>query len=184
MQNNLVKVDQYKNKFKGKIQFYRFFWTIIWTIFAKPLPRRLGNRWKLFLLRSFGADVHKKAVVYSSVRIYIPWNLEMKAYSCLGPEVDCYNVDKISIGEHSTISQKSFLCSASHDVTSKNMALIHAPIIIDDQVWIGSDSFISMGVTIGQGAVIGARSVVVKNVEPWTIVAGNPAKLIKIRDIK
>jgi putative colanic acid biosynthesis acetyltransferase WcaF len=114
----------------------------------------------------------------------MPWNLEMAEFSCLSPEVDCYNVDKIFIGAHSTVSQKTYLCSASHDVTKSTHPLITAPIIIEDQVWIGADAFIGMGVTIGQGAVVGATASVYKNVSPWTIVGGNPAKFIKNRVIE
>ena len=114
----------------------------------------------------------------------MPWNLEMAEFSCLSPEVDCYNVDKIYIGAHSTVSQKTYLCSASHDVTKSTHPLITAPIIIEDQVWIGADAFIGMGVTIGQGAVVGATASVYKNVSPWTIVGGNPAKFIKNRVIE
>ena len=156
---------------------------MVWAVFARPLPRSLGNSWKIFLLRLFGAKIHSKAVVYSSVRIYMPWNLEMAAYSCLSPEVDCYNVDKIKIGAHSTVSQKTYLCTASHDITKSSNPLITAPIIIEDQAWIGASAFIGMGVTIGQGAVVGATASVYKDVEPWTVVGGNPAKFIKKREI-
>lgn len=108
----------------------------------------------------------------------------MAEYSCMDSYVDCYNVDMIKIGAHSTVSQKTFLCTASHDITNSKHPLITAPLIIEDQVWIAADAFISMGLTIGQGAVVGARAVVVKDVESWTVVGGNPAKFIKKREIK
>ena len=123
------------------------------------------------------------AVVYSSTRIYAPWNLEMGEHSCLADEVDCYNVNKICIGDNTTVSQKSYLCTASHDITKPNIPLITAPIVIKDQAWIGADAFIGMGVTVGQGAVVGARASVYKDVEAWTVVGGNPAKFIKKRVI-
>jgi putative colanic acid biosynthesis acetyltransferase WcaF len=181
--NTKVDLSKYKNVLSRKNQIARFIWTLVWGIFARPLPRSLGNEWKLFLLRLFGAKIHKKAVVYSNVRIYMPWNLEMDAYACLAPEVDCYNAAKIKIGAHTTVSQKSYLCAASHDISKSNNPLITAPIIIEDQAWIGASVFIGMGVTIGQGAVVGATASVYKNVEPWTIVGGNPAKFIKKREI-
>ena len=105
----------------------------------------------------------------------------MKQHSCLAPEVDCYNVDKVVIGEFSTVSQKTYLCTASHDVTKSNIPLIKAPIIIKNQVWVGANVFLGMGVTINTGAVVGATSSVYKDVEAWTIVGGNPAKFIKKR---
>jgi len=179
-----VNLSNYQNRFSKRNQISRFIWNLVWAIFARPFPRSLGNQWKLFLLRLFGAKLHKTSVVYSSVRIYMPWNLEMAEFSCLSPEVDCYNVDKIYIGAHSTVSQKTYLCSASHDVTNSSHPLITAPIIIEDQVWIGSAAYIGMGVTIKQGAVVGATASVYKNVSPWTIVGGNPAKFIKNRVIE
>jgi len=180
---NKVDLSEYKNTLHRKNQIARFFWTLVWFVLARPIPRRIGNSWKLFLLRLFGAKVHATAVVYSSVKIYAPWNLEMHEYACLAPEVDCYNVDKIIIGANTTVSQKSYLCTASHDITKTNHPLIASPIIIKDQSWIGASCFIGMSVTIGQGAVIGATASVFKDVEPWTIVGGNPAKFIKKRVI-
>ncbi|NNL82366.1 MAG: putative colanic acid biosynthesis acetyltransferase, partial [Winogradskyella sp.] len=133
---SLSKVDlsQYQNQLSRKNQILRFIWTVVWYIFARPLPRSLGNSWKLLLLRSFGAKAHPKAVVYSSAKIYMPWHLEMHEYACLGPEVDCYNVAKITIGAHSTVSQKSFLCAASHNISKAHIPLITKPIYIADQV--------------------------------------------------
>ncbi|WP_299051359.1 DapH/DapD/GlmU-related protein [uncultured Polaribacter sp.] len=180
---NKVDLSKYKNKLSFNNKFKRLIWSIVWFLFAKPIPRRFANLWKICLLRLFGAKIDSKAVVYSSVKIYAPWNLEMKEYACLAPEVDCYNVDKIIIGANSTISQKSYLCSASHDVTKSSNPLITAPIIIEDQVWVGADVFVGMGVTIEQGAVVGATSSVYKDVDAWTVVGGNPAKFIKKRVI-
>lgn len=178
-----VDLSTYKNKFSILQQLKRFIWNVVWFLFAKPLPRSVGNSWKIFLLRSFGAKISDSAVVYSSVRIYAPWNLEMRDYSCLAPEVDCYNVDKIIIGENATVSQKSYLCTASHDITRSNNPLITAPIIIKDQVWISAAAFIGMGVTIQTGAIVGATASVYKDIEAWSIVGGNPAKFIKKRKI-
>jgi putative colanic acid biosynthesis acetyltransferase WcaF len=179
-----VDLSRYKNKLSRKNQLIRLLWSIVWTLFARPIPRSLLSGWKRFLLRCFGAKIHKTAIVYSSATVYMPWNLEMDEYACLAPEVDCYNVTKIKIGAHSTVSQKTYLCSASHDISKSNSPLITAPIVIEDQVWIGADAFVGMGATIRQGAVVGARACVFKDVEPWTVVGGNPAKFIKKREIK
>ncbi|APG60423.1 DapH/DapD/GlmU-related protein [Christiangramia salexigens] len=178
-----VDLSTYNNTLSRKNQIARFLFTTIWTIAARPLPRSVGRKWKIFLLRLFGAKIHSTANIYSSVKIYMPWNLEMAEYSCLAPEVDCYNVDKIKIGANSTVSQKTYLCTASHDVTKSNNPLIIAPIIIEDQVWIGASAYINMGLTIGQGSVVGATASVYKSVGSWTIVGGNPAKFIKYREI-
>lgn len=180
---NKVDLSKYNNTLSRKNQIARMLWTIVWTLFARPLPRSIGRPWKLALVRLFGGKIHPKANIYSSVRIYMPWNLEMHEYACLAPEVDCYNVAKITISAHSTVSQKTYLCAASHDITKPNQPLVTKPIVIADQAWVGADAFIGMGVTIGQGAVVGARAAVFKDVAPWTIVGGNPAKPIKKREI-
>ncbi len=105
----------------------------------------------------------------------------MGDHSCLSERVDCYCVDKIRIGAHATVSQYSFLCTASHDYTDPKFPLITAPITIGERVWITVDVFVAPGVTIGDGAVISARSSVFNDIEPWVVAAGNPAKSVKKR---
>jgi putative colanic acid biosynthesis acetyltransferase WcaF len=178
-----IDLSEYKRASGRKEQFASLVWNIVWTIFARPVPRSFLNGWKIFLLRCFGAKIHKTAKVYSSAKIYAPWNLEMGAYSCIASGVDCYCADKIIIGANTVISQKVSLYTASHDITSSQHTWISAPIVIEDQVWIAAESFIMMGLTIGKGAVVGARAAVFKDVKPWTVVGGNPAKIIKKREI-
>lgn len=179
-----VDLSLYRNKLSIKNKIGRLIWNIVYILAFRPFILTLFNPWRLFLLRLFGARVHPKAHVYSSVKIWAPWNLEIGAYSCLAPYVDCYNTDLIQIGDHSTISQKSYLCASSHDITNRFHPLITAPIVIEDQVWIAADAFVGMGTRIKQGAVVGARACVFKDVDPWTVVGGNPAKPIKKRIIK
>ena len=104
--------------------------------------------------------------------------------SCLSHQVDCYCVDKIFLGPRVTVSQYSFLCSASHDYTLRSMPLVTAPIRIEADAWVTADVFIGPGVTVGEGAVVGARSSVFRSVKPWTVVAGNPAKDIGPRKMQ
>lgn len=177
-------LGKYRNALTRSHKMKRLLWGICWLLLAQWLPRSLGCGWKRFLLRCFGAKLSDTAVVYSGTRVYAPWKLEMGKHSCLADGVDCYNVDTVRIGDNTTVSQKSYLCTASHDITKPNLPLVTAPIIIEDQVWVGADAFIGMGVTVKQGAVIGARASVYKNVEAWTVVGGNPAKVIKKRVIE
>ncbi len=183
MTDTKVDLSRYHNVLSRKHQVIRLLWSIVWAVFARPLPWSVGSGWKRFLLRLFGARIHATAVVYSSAKVYYPANLKMNAYSCLASEVDCYNVDWIEIGANSTVSQGAYLCTASHDITNPLNPLITAPIVIKDQAWIAADAFVGMGVTIGQGAVVGACAAVFKDVEPWTVVGGNPAQFIKKRII-
>lgn len=184
MSDTKIDLSKYHNSLSRKHQVVRMLWSIVWGLFARPLPRSVGSGWKRFLLRLFGARIHSTAVVYSSAKVYYPANLVMEKYACLASDVDCYNVAPITIGENSTVSQGTFLCTASHDITNPLNPLITAPIIIEDQAWVAAGAFVGMGVTIGQGAVVGARAAVFKTVEPWTIVGGNPAKVIKKRLLK
>lgn len=184
MSETKIDLSKYHNALGRKHQLVRLMWNVVWGIFARPLPRSMGSGWKRFLLRSFGAKIHPTAMVYSSTKVYYPANLIMERYACLASDVDCYNVTLIKIGANTTVSQGTYLCTASHNITSPLNPLITAPIIIEDQVWIGAKAFVGRGVTIGQGAVVGATASVYKDVEPWMVVGGNPARIIKKRIIK
>ena len=184
MTDTKIDLSQYHNALSRKNQVIRLLWTVVWGIFARPLPRSVGSGWKRWLLRLFGARIASTAIVYSSAKVYYPANLTMEAYSCLASDVDCYNVAPITIGANSTVSQGAYLCTASHDISNPLNPLITAPIVIEDQAWVAAGAFVGMGVTIGQGAVVGARAAVFKSVEPWTVVGGNPAKFLKKRILK
>lgn len=179
-----TNLSKYENRLGRKHQAVRMLWNILWPLTTWFLPRSLGMGWKRSLLRMFGAKVHPTAQVYSSARIYYPANLTMEAYSCLADGVECYNVAPVTVGAHSTISQGTLLCTASHDITDSHHRLVTAPIVVEDQVWIGARAYIGMGVVVRQGAVVGATASVYKTVEPWTVVGGNPARFIKKREIR
>lgn len=179
-----IDLSRYHNALSRKNQVVRMLWTVVWGVFARPLPRSVGSGWKRFLLRLFGARIDATAIVYSSAKVYYPANLTMGAYACLASDVDCYNVAPVTIGDNTTVSQGAYLCTASHDITNPLNPLVTKPIVIEDQAWVAAGAFVGMGVTIGQGAVVGARAAVFKDVEPWTVVGGNPAKFIKRREIR
>jgi putative colanic acid biosynthesis acetyltransferase WcaF len=160
----------------------RAVWSIVWLILFRPTPRLMYG-WRRFLLRLFGARIDPSARVFSSVKIWAPWNLEMGCESCLSPHVDCYSVDKVKLGPFAVVSQYSFLCTASHDIRYLHLPLTTAAITIGECAWVAADAFVGPGVTIGSGAIIGARSTVVKDVPPWSVVAGNPAKLVRARTL-
>jgi putative colanic acid biosynthesis acetyltransferase WcaF len=101
--------------------------------------------------------------------------------SCLADAVDCYCVAKVTIGANTTVSQYSYLCTASHDYTDPAMPLVVAPIFIGEKAWITADVFVGPGVTIGNGAVVTARSSVFSDIEPWVVARGNPAVAFKPR---
>ena len=171
----------YKNVLSRRHQIIRMLWCIAWKLCAWWLPRSIGSGWKRFLLRLFGARIASTAVVYSSAKVYYPANLIMDDYSCLASDVDCYNVAPVILGKGATVSQGAYLCTASHDITSPKHELITAPITIGSKAWIGARAYVSMGVTINEGAVVGATASVYKDVDAWTVVGGNPAKFLKKR---
>jgi putative colanic acid biosynthesis acetyltransferase WcaF len=151
----------------------RLAWNIVWLLLYRPSPRTF-HAWRRWLLRVFGAQIGTGAVPYAAARIWAPWNLTMAANSCLSDGVDCYCVAPVTIGAHATVSQYSYLCAASHDYRDPAMPLVIAPIVIGAEAWVAADVFVGPGVAIGEGAVVGARSTVTQDVDPWTVVAGSP----------
>jgi putative colanic acid biosynthesis acetyltransferase WcaF len=166
------------HSFQNKIG--RVIWNVVWLILFRPSPK-IFHSWRIFLLRIFGAKVGKNSYVYPSARIWAPWHLRMGNYSCLSRDVDCYCVDNVIIGNHVTVSQYSYLCTATHDYTKWDMPLKTGEIRIADHAWVCAGAFVGLGVSIGEGAVIAARAVVVRDVEPWSVMGGNPARKLKSR---
>ena len=162
----------------------RLVWLVVWKILASWLPYFIGSRWRVWLLKCFGMKHQGHVSVYPSVKVWAPWNVEMGSYVAIDDEVNLYSAAKITIGTKVAISREAFICTASHDITKANRPLVTAPITIGDGVWIGARAIILPGVTIGEGAVVAAGAVVTKDVEPWAVVGGNPAKVIKMRELK
>ena len=158
----------------------RVLWSVVWLLLYRPSPTPL-HAWRRMLLRCFGARIGPGAHPYPSAKVWAPWNLEMGAHSCLGPNVDCYAVDRVHIGEFATVSQYSYLCTATHDETDLRLPLVAAPIRIGSRAWVCADVFVGPGVTIGEGTVVGARSSVFKNVPAWVVAAGTPPKILRER---
>jgi putative colanic acid biosynthesis acetyltransferase WcaF len=127
------------------------------------------------ILRLFGARIAAGVHPYPGAKIWAPWNLTMEVASCLSDHVDCYSVAPITIGRYATVSQYSYLCSASHDYRAPGLPLVIAPIVIEADAWVAAAVFVGPGVRIGEGAVVGARATVTQDVAPWTVVAGSPA---------
>ena len=121
--------------------------------------------------------------IHSTARIQIPWNLTMKHRACLGERANAYSLGKIDIQEGATIAQEAYLCTGTHDFNDPTLQLITKPITIGKNAFIGARALILPGVCIGDWAIVGAMSVVSKDVPDHQIVAGNPAKKIRERAI-
>lgn len=176
-----MEVKGYKNRLGISNQLRREIWNLAYSILFRPTPNVLFWSWRVILLRCFGAKIGKHCKIRSSATFWAPWNFECGDYVAVGPKAQIYSVDKIIVSTKVTISQGAYLCTASHDITHPDNPLITAPIHIHSFAWVAADAFIGMGVTIGEGAIVGARAAVFKDVEPWTIVGGNPAKFLKRR---
>lgn len=179
MNNNITL----RGRVSLKTKIGRTIWNIVALFLFRPFVTGLFRRWRIMILRLFGAHIHPSANIYASAKIWAPWNLIMEKGTCIGPDVICYNQDIIILEEGAIVSQHCYLCTASHDITKLNRPLITAPITIKRKAWVASDAFVGMGVTVGEFAVIGARACAYKDVEPYTVVGGNPAKLLKVRNI-
>ncbi len=156
---------------------------ILWTL-ATPLFRlspRPFFAWRAALLRLFGARVGRHVHVYPSARIYLPWNLEIGDEASIGEWALVYNLGRVTIGAQATVSHGAHLCAGTHDYSDPALPLQRVPIVVGSAAWVCSDAFVGPGVRIGPGAVVAARAVVVKDVDAWQVVGGNPARVLKVR---
>lgn len=175
---NFKEPYQFKNKLK------RYLFKVLWFFFVRPFPGKMARKWTIFLLNSFGANVHHTSIIYSSAKILMPWNLIMYEGSCIANNVIVENSDKVVIGAFSIISQYSYLCTASHDFRDINFPQFSKPILVGRMCWISANCFIGPGVKLGEGSVVGASSSVFKNVDEWQIVGGNPVRNLGKRILK
>ncbi|MBY0586062.1 putative colanic acid biosynthesis acetyltransferase [bacterium] len=177
---NRFDISQNKSPHSLMNKVGRTLWGLVYPILFRPSPK-IFHGWRRMILRLFGANLHPTAKVFSTAKIWAPWNLTMEEYSCISFDVDCYNVAPIRLGPHSTVSQYSFLCTASHDMNDPGMRLTTAPISIGAGTWVCADVFVAPGVTIGDGTVVGARSSVFGNIPANKIAAGNPCRIVRDR---
>jgi putative colanic acid biosynthesis acetyltransferase WcaF len=159
---------------------FRAVWLMVWFVFASWTPPFMRN-WRRFLLRAFGAKIDGTAIVYASAKVWYPPNLEMAQYSCLGPRVNCYCMAKIRLEAHALVSQGAHLCAGTHDIDNPRFQLTTKPITVGARAWVAAEAFIGPGVTVGEGSVLGARSVAFRDLEPWCVYAGNPARIVRKR---
>lgn len=159
---------------------YRLIWNLTWFALAAWTPSFCW-RWRGAVLRAFGAKIHKTAIVRGSVRIWWPANLTMDAHSSLGPGTICYNVAPVILAPYAIVSQRAHICTAGHNIDQNDFPLIATPIYIGACAWVAAEAFLGPGVKIGEGAVLGARGVSFRDLEPWTVYAGNPARPIRQR---
>ena len=177
---NPQQTSAYDSPWPASERFMRVLWEFCWFLFCIWTPKPL-NPWRLFWLRVFDAKIDGTPFVHQRARIAIPWNLTLHDRACLGDRANAYNLAEIEIGARATIAQEAYLDTASHDFARADIPLTAAKITIGEDAFIGARAFVLPGVTIGARSVIGACSVVTKDVAPDVIAAGNPCAIIRPR---
>lgn len=163
--------------FRGRPAWFVQLWWLADALLFRPSPQ-FAYAYRAWLLRVFGARVGMKTVIRPTARITYPWKVSIGDYSWIGDDVTLYSLGEITIGEHSVVSQKSYLCAADHDYARADFPIRARPIIIGSRVWVAADVFVGPGVEIGAGAVVGARSTVLRDIESETMAVGSPARTI------
>jgi putative colanic acid biosynthesis acetyltransferase WcaF len=166
--------------FRGRSGFVVQLWWLVQSLLYHPSPQFLFG-WRRFLLRLFGAEIGRKVKLRPSSQVTYPWKVTIGDYSWIGDEVVLYSLGPIEIGDNVVISQRSYICTGSHDYTAKDFPIYHKKIIIEDECWLATDVYVAPGVRIGQGTVVGARSSVFRDLPAGKICMGSPAKIIRDR---
>lgn len=167
--------------FSFKNRLARVIWGGAWFMLCRFSPKPMHS-WRSFILRCFGAKVGFGVHVYPGVNIWAPWNLDLADECVVGNGATLYSQGKIFIGRRAVISQGTHLVTGTHDYTKLGFPLFTKPIYIGDKAWIATEAFVHPGVTIGEGCIIGARSVVAKDMPPWMVCAGHPCRPLKERN--
>lgn len=165
---------------RGRPGWFVLLWWLVQAIAFPLTPQPLFGV-RRFILRLFGAKIGRGVLIRPTARFTYPWKVEIGNYSWIGDDVVFYSLDRISIGNHCVISQKTYLCTGSHDPLDSTFNLITNPINIGNGVWVAADCFIGPGVNIGANTVVGARSSVFNSLPDSYFCWGSPAKPRYIR---
>lgn len=166
--------------FRGRPAWVVQLWWIVEALLFRPSPQFMYG-WRRWLLRQFGASIGREVVIRPTVRTQFPWKVSIGDYAWVGDDVVLYSLGEISIGAHAVISQKSYLCTGSHDPGRRDFTIFSLPIRIETECWIATDVYVAPGVTVGRGTLVGARSSVFGDLPAGKICLGTPARVIKDR---
>lgn len=173
-------LSRFEGTARGRAAWRAQLWWLFQALFVLPTPQFMFS-WRRFALILFGAKIGEHVLIRPGVRVTFPWNLTIGDYVWIGDNVILYSVAEISIGSHSVISQEAYLCAGTHDYQDVSFRFVSGPIQVAAECWISARAFIGPGVKVGYAAVIGAGSIVMKDVDALAIMGGNPAKLIRSR---
>jgi putative colanic acid biosynthesis acetyltransferase WcaF len=158
----------------------RVAWSVVWALLFRPSPRPL-HAWRAFLLRCFGARLGAACHIYPGARIWAPWNLVCLDGAAIADEAVIYNPAHVSMGEYAIVSQQAYICTATHDFDDPAFPMVVAPISLGARAWVCARACVLPGVSLGDGAVLGLAAVATRDLEPWQVYAGNPARKLKSR---
>ena len=167
-------------KFRGRSAVTVQLWWIVQASLFSWSPQ-FTYTWRNFLLRCFGAKIGKGVIIRPTVKVTYPWKLTVGDFSWVGDNAELYTLGEIEIGSNVVISQKSYLCAATHDYTKDTFDMIDKKITIEDEVWLAADVYIAPGITVKKGALVGARSSVFNDLPAGMICVGSPAIPVKLR---
>jgi putative colanic acid biosynthesis acetyltransferase WcaF len=177
---NPAQSSAYESPWPGSNRLLRVLWEFCWFLFCAWTPKPL-NEWRLFWLRVFDAKIDGKPFVHQRARIAIPWNLTLHDHACLGDRANAYSLGEIEIGARATVAQEAYLSTGTHDFARTDLPLVTAKITIGEDAFVGARAFVMPGITVGPRSIIGACSVVTRDVPADVIAAGNPCQVLRPR---
>jgi putative colanic acid biosynthesis acetyltransferase WcaF len=158
----------------------RQLWSVAWIALYRPSPR-IAHAWRAVLLRAFGATLGPRCRFYPASRIWAPWNLHCEDTVVVADDAELYNPALLYLGSHVIVSQGAYLCGATHDYNNPNFPVISFPMRLDRYAWVAARAVVSPGVNMGAGAILGLASVATRDLDPWSVYAGVPARKLKQR---
>lgn len=158
----------------------RLAWGIVEWLLFRPSPRP-AHAWRAALLRLFGARLGPHCHIYPGARIWAPWNLHCDDAACIADGAVVYNPAPVRLGSHAVVSQQAYLCGAGHDIDDPAFPMVSRPIRIGAYAWVAARATVQAGVSVGEGAVLALGSVATRDLAPWTVYAGVPARPLRAR---
>ena len=177
----MINLAASKTEWSNSIKLRRVLWTFVLEPLVRWLPKPCSPL-RVLALRLMGAKIGPHCLLMPGIKVLMPWNLRLEDHVAIGRGVDIYNFAMVEIRRQTVISQDTHLCTGSHDFRQPSTPLIYNPIRIGSGSWVAAGVFVCPGVSMADGVVVGARSVVTKNLDiPWSVYAGNPCARIMDR---
>lgn len=174
-----VRANRQTRDWSMREQFGRVLWAFVWPLFRLS-PRPFWG-WRRWVLRRFGAAIGRQVHIHPTVRIMMPWNLRIDDHAAIGDRAILYALGAIHVEARATISQYAHLCAGTHDWRDPARPLRKLPISVAVDAWVCADTFVGPGVRIGAGAILGARSVAMRNLPDGHRGIGNPMQISRLQ---